>query len=102
MFGVIDIDCPDISHEEKYKIALSLQDKIHEDYGLISLIETSKSKGFHVWVPFLIPQERIFIKNILQDVINSVTDRPISNGVIEVFPKGDKGNAIFLPFFWNV
>lgn len=99
MFGCIDIDCPDISHEEKYKIALSLQDKFHEDYGLISLIETSKSKGFHVWVHFLIPQERNFIKNILQNVINSVTDRPISNGVIEVFPKGDKGNAIFLPFF---
>lgn len=98
-FGVIDIDLPDISHEEKYKIALSLQDKLHEDYRLIALIETSKSKGFHVWVPFLIPQERSFIKNILQDVINSVTDRPISNGVIEVFPKGDKGNAIFLPFF---
>ena len=99
MFGCIDIDCPDISHEEKYKIALSLQNKFHEDYGLISLIETSKSKGFHVWVHFLIPQERNFIKNILQNVINSVTDRPISNGVIEVFPKGDKGNAIFLPFF---
>lgn len=98
-FGVIDIDLPDISHEEKYKIALSLQDKLHEDYRLIALIETSKSKGFHVWVPVLIPQERSLIKNILQDVINSVTDRPISNGVIEVFPKGDKGNAIFLPFF---
>lgn len=98
-FGVIDIDLLDISHEEKYKIALSLQDKFHEDYRLIALIETSKSKGFHVWVPFLIPQERSFIKNMLQDVINSVTDRPISNGIIEVFPKGDKGNAIFLPFF---
>lgn len=99
MFGVIDIDLPDISLEEKYKIALSLQDKLHEDYGLIAFIETSKSKGFHVWAPFLIPQERSFIKNILQDVITSVTDRPISNGVIEIFPKGDKGNAIFLPFF---
>ena len=70
-----------------------------EDYGLKALIETSKSKGFHVWVHFLIPQERSFIKNILQNVINSVTDRIIANGEIEVFPKGDKGNAIFLPFF---
>lgn len=99
MFGSIDIDCPDISHEEKYKIALSLQDKLLEDYGLKALIETSKSKGFHVWVQFLIPQERSFIKYILENVINSVTDRPISNGEIEVFPKGDKGNAIFLPLF---
>lgn len=99
MFGCIDIDCPDISHKEKYNIALSLQDKLLEDYGLRALIETSKSKGFHVWIPFLIPQERSFIKHILQIVINSVTDRKISNGEIEVFPKGDKGNAIFLPFF---
>lgn len=51
-FGAIDIDLPDISLEDKYKIALSLQDKFHEDYGLIAPIETSKSKGFHVWVPF--------------------------------------------------
>lgn len=99
MFGCIDIDCPDISLEEKYNIALSLENKLLEDYGLRALIETSKSKGFHVWVPFLIPQERSFIKNILQNVINSVTDRKISNGEIEVFPKGDKGNAIFLPLF---
>lgn len=90
MFGCIDIDCPDISHKEKYNIALSLQDKLLEDYGLRALIETSKSKGFHVWIPFLIPQERSFIKHILQIVINSVTDRKISNGEIEVFPKGIK------------
>ena len=99
LFGVIDIDCPDISLEEKYNIALSLQNKLLEDYGLRALIETSKSKGFHVWVHFLIPQERSFIKNTLQDVINSVTDRKISNGEIEIFPKGDKGNAMFQPFF---
>lgn len=39
MFGCIDIDCPDISHKEKYNIALSLQDKLLEDYGLRALIE---------------------------------------------------------------
>lgn len=99
LFGCIDIDCPDMSNDEKYDLALNIKNKLLEDYGLIAFIETSKSKGFHVWVPFLIPQERSFIKNILQDVITSVTDHSISNGVIEVFPKGDKGNAIFLPFF---
>ncbi|MCQ2739272.1 MAG: hypothetical protein MJ237_03480 [bacterium] len=99
MFGGIDIDCQDISHEEKYNIALDLQDKLFEDYRLKAVIETSKSKGFHVWMPFGIPQERIFIKNILQDVISTATDKKIANGEIEVFPKGDKGNAIFLPFY---
>lgn len=98
-FGCIDIDCPDISHGEKYKIALSLQDTLLKDYGLKAIIETSKSKGFHVWVLFSSCQERTFIKNILQNVIKNVTDHKISNGKIEVFPKGDKGNAIFLPFF---
>ena len=99
LFGVIDIDLPDISHEEKYNLALSLQDKLIKDYNIISLVETSKSKGFHVWVIFSSHQERIFIQKILQDVVKSVPGFKIANGVIEVFPKGDKGNAIFLPFF---
>mgnify|MGYP000159853133 CR=1 FL=1 len=98
-FGCIDIDCPDISHSEKYKIALSLQDALLKDYGLKAIIETSKSKGFHVWVLFSSCQERTFIQKILQDVINSITEYKIVNGQIEVFPKGEKGNAIFLPFF---
>ena len=62
MFSVIDIDCPDISHDEKYKLALSLQDKFHEDYGLITHIETSKSKGFHVWVFFLFLKKEYSLK----------------------------------------
>ena len=99
MFGCIDIDLPDMLLNEKYDMALNIKNKLLEDYGIIALIETSKSKGFHVWVFFSIPQERTFIKNILQNVIKNVTDHKISNGKIEVFPKGDKGNAIFLPFF---
>lgn len=99
MFGCIDIDCPDISHNKKYGLALSIQAKLLENYGLRAIIETSKSKGFHIWIFFSLPQERIFIQKILQDAINSATDRKIANGEIEVFPKGDKGNAIFLPFF---
>ncbi len=98
-FGAIDIDCPDMSYDEKYVLASNMKNKLLEDYGLVALIEISKSKGFHVYVFFPTPQERGFIKNILQDVVNSVTDCKITNGQIEVFPKGDKGNAIFLPFF---
>ncbi len=99
MFGGIDIDCPDISLDEKYNLALCLQQKLLKDYGLKALIETSKSKGFHVFVFFTQPQERAFIKNLLQDVIKSVTDHKIANGEIEIFPKGNRGNAIFLPLF---
>ena len=98
-FGAIDIDCPDMSYDEKYVLASNIKNKLLEEYGLVALIEISKSKGFHVYTFFSTPQERSFIKNILQDVVNNVTDRKITNGQIEVFPKGDKGNAIFLPFF---
>ncbi|MFR1503544.1 MAG: TOTE conflict system archaeo-eukaryotic primase domain-containing protein [Opitutales bacterium] len=98
-FGCIDIDCPNVLHSEKYKIALSLQGALLKDYGLKAIIETSKSKGFHVWVFFSSSQERTFIQKILQNVINSITEYKIANGQIEVFPKGEKGNAIFLPFF---
>ena len=99
LFGCIDIDCPNMSNNEKYKLALNLKNKLLEDYGIMSLIETSKSKGFHLWVFFSLYQERIFIQKILQDVINNTTDCKIANGEIEVFPKGEKGNAIFLPCF---
>lgn len=98
-FGCIDIDCPNISHSEKYKIALSLQGALLKDYGLKAIIEISKSKGFHIWILFSSCKERIFIQKILQDVINSITEYKIANGQIEIFPKGEKGNAIFLPFF---
>lgn len=99
LFGAIDIDCPDMPMNEKYNLALSLQNKLLEDYRLKGIIETSKSKGFHVYIFFSAPQERTFIKNILQDVVNNATERKITNGQIEIFPKGEKGNAIFLPFF---
>ena len=98
-FGCIDIDLPEMPFSEKYDLALNLQNNLFEDYRLNALIETSKSKGFHLWVFFSLHQERIFIQNILQDVINNTTDCKIANGEIEVFPKGEKGNAIFLPFF---
>lgn len=98
-FGCIDIDCKDVSKQEKYNIALKLKEYLQKEYRLDSKIEKSKSKGFHVWVFFNGVQERNFIKNILEDAINNTTDKKIANGEIEVFPKGDKGNAIFLPFF---
>lgn len=98
-FGCIDIDCHDLSIDEKYKLATTIKNNLQEEYHLIANIEKSKSKGFHVWVFFSCPQSRDFVKGILQDTVNKSTDRKIANGEIEVFPKGDKGNAVFLPFF---
>lgn len=99
LFGGIDIDCKDLSTEEKYQMALNLQNKLFEEYRLNVLIEQSKSKGFHLFTFFSIPQKREFIQNLLEKVVTEVTEMKIANGVIEVFPKGIKGNAIFLPGF---
>lgn len=99
LFGGIDIDCKDLQTEEKYQMALSLQNKLFKEYRLNALIEQSKSKGFHIFTFFSIPQSRDYVKNLLEKVVTEVTDKKISNGIIEVFPKGKKGNAIFLPCF---
>lgn len=99
LFGCIDIDCKDLLVQEKYNIALKLKEYLQKEYHLDSKIEKSKSKGFHVWVFFNKPQERNHVKNILEDAVSKVPGKKIANGEIEVFPKGDKGNAIFLPFF---
>lgn len=99
LFGCIDIDCKDLSIQEKYNIALELKEFLQKEYRLDPKVEKSKSKGFHVWVFFDKPLDRNFIKNILENAIEKSTDKKIANGEIEVFPKGDKGNGIFLPFF---
>ena len=99
LFGGIDIDCKDLPTEEKYKMALSLQNNLFEEYRLNALIEQSKSKGFHIFIFFSVPQKRDYIQNLLEKVVTKVTGKKIANGVIEIFPKGKKGNAMFLPCF---
>ena len=56
MFGGIDIDCPALSEEEKYELALNLQRSLQENYGILALIEKSKStmKTGHTVTEFLI------------------------------------------------
>lgn len=99
LFGGIDIDCKDLPTEEKYKMAFSLQNNLFEEYRLNALIEQSKSKGFHIFIFFSVPQKRDYIQNLLEKVVTKVTGKKIANGVIEIFPKGKKGNAMFLPYF---
>lgn len=99
LFGGIDIDCKDLPTEEKYKMALSLQNNLFEEHRLNALIEQSKSKGFHIFIFFSVPQKRDYIQNLLEKVVTKVTSKKIANGVIEIFPKGKKGNAMFLPYF---
>ena len=99
LFGGIDIDCKDLPTEEKYKMAISLQNNLFEEYRLNALIEQSKSKGFHIFIFFSVPQKRDYIQNLLEKVVTKVTGKKIANGVIEIFPKGKKGNAMFLPCF---
>lgn len=99
LFAGIDIDCNDLSTEEKYKMALGLQNNLFEEFRLSALIEQSKSKGFHIFIFFSTPQKRDYIQKLLDKVVTEVTGKKIANGIIEIFPKGKKGNAIFLPCF---
>lgn len=99
LFGAIDIDCPDLLPNEKYQLALKIKDTALSEFRIITMIEMSKSKGFHIYVLFSKLQDRNFIKKMLETVVSKATDRKISNGEIEIFPKGEKGNAIFLPFY---
>lgn len=105
MFAGIDIDGKakknnkELSIEEKYQIALNLQKAFWEQYRLQALIEQSKSKGFHLFTLFDIPVNREFIQKVLENLVTEVTDRTITNGDIEIFPKGKKGLALNLPYF---
>lgn len=99
LFAGIDIDCNDLSTEEKYKMALGLQNNLFEEFRLSALIEQSKSKGYHIFIFFSTPQKRDYIQKLLNKVVTEVTGKKIANGIIEIFPKGRKGNAIFLPCF---
>ena len=40
-----------------------------------------------------------FIQKVLENLVTEVTDRTITNGDIEIFPKGKKGLALNLPYF---
>ena len=101
LFAGIDIDgkakkgSKELSTEEKYQIALNLQKAFWEQYRLQALIEQSKSKGFHLFTFFDIPVNREFIQKVLENLVTEVTDRTITNGDIEIFPKGKKGLAHF-------
>ena len=105
LFAGIDIDgkakkdSKELSTEEKYQIALNLQKAFWEQYRLQALIEQSKSKGFHLFTFFDIPVNREFIQKVLENLVTEVTDRTITNGDIEIFPKGKKGLALNLPYF---
>lgn len=105
LFAGIDIDgkakkgSKELSTEEKYQIALNLQKAFWEQYRLRALIEQSKSKGFHLFAFFDIPVNREFIQKVLENLVSEVTDRTITNGDIEIFPKGKKGFALNLPYF---
>ena len=105
MFAGIDIDGKakknnkELTTEEKYLIALNLQKAFWEKYKINALIEQSKSKGFHLFAFFEIPVNRDFIQKILENLVTEVTDRNITNGDIEIFPKGKKGLALNLPYF---
>ena len=67
LFGAIDIDCPDLLPNEKYQLALKIKDTALSEFRIITMIEMSKSKGFHIYVLFSKLQDRNFIKKNVRD-----------------------------------
>lgn len=98
-FAAIDIDYPDKSIEEKYQLAQDLKITILKKLGWETVIEKSRGKGYHIFVPFDMPTNRDFVQNNLKDIIEKDFGLKIKNGQIELFPKGDGISVIFLPCF---
>lgn len=96
---VIDIDFHEQSMEEKYELACKLQEAILTELGWKSVIEKSRSKGFHIFIFFNNPINRAFVQKQLSKIIEQDFGLKIKNGLIELFPKGDGVSVIFLPFF---
>lgn len=98
-FAAIDIDYPEKSIKEKFQLAHDLKITISKKLGWESVIEKSKGKGYHIFVPFDMPMNRDFVQNNLKDIIEKDFGLKIKNGQIELFPKGDGISVIFLPCF---
>lgn len=96
---VIDIDFHEQSMEEKYELVCKLQEAILTELGWKSVIEKSRSKGFHIFIFFNNPINRAFVQKQLSKIIEQDFGLKIKNGLIELFPKGDGVSVIFLPFF---
>lgn len=97
--AVIDIDYKDQSIEEKYELASKLQEVILSKLGWKSIIEKSKSKGFHIFIFFDNLIEKVLVQKKLTDIIEKDFALKIKNGFIEIYPKGESLFVIFLPFF---
>ena len=89
----IDVKPPDEALSQQRAQAVH---KCFEDIGLTSYIERSKSKGYHVRVFFLFPEDARKVRNIGRYVA-----RAAGIPKAEVFPKqdtaNDLGNYLYLP-----
>ncbi|HEV3481070.1 MAG TPA: primase C-terminal domain-containing protein [Candidatus Acidoferrales bacterium] len=92
-FLVLDID--DLSN----KLIKKILKRLHQ-YQVKPYVETSKSRGFHIWVFFDKPLKAAKTRKFAKLVLQGLEDHKI-----EIFPKQDKvrergfGNCIFLPLF---
>lgn len=92
-FGAIDLDRDDLD------LVLKIRDELWNVGLKQTIIELSKSKGYHIWVFFSEPVKAKEIRHILNTVLS------ILKLTLEVFPKQDRlnegeiGNYINLPYF---
>lgn len=99
MSAAIDIDYHEQTMEEKYELACKLQEAILTKLSWKSVIEKSRSKGFHIFIFFNNSINKTFVQKQLSEIIEKDFKLKIKNGFIELYPKGDGVSVIFLPFF---
>lgn len=96
-FGCVDIDCKSSSQVDLKELAYKISDYL-STIGLYPLVEMSKSKRYHVWVFIDTPVSRKVLQDVLRRSVSRITDIKISPGEIEIFPKGEVGNGVYLPY----
>lgn len=98
-YGCIDIDLKEeLDYQERYDVAVKIINQLRNKYKLYGFIEKTKSDGIHIWYFYNEPVERSALQLIFRTAIQSVTEHKITNGHIEIFPKGESGCGVFAPF----
>ena len=94
IFAAVDLDLGELPEEERQKYTYEIYSKLRE-LGFKPFVEKSKSKGYHIWIPFSKPVNAKTVAWLLEKVRQS-SSYPYKSK-IEILPP--KRTCLFLPLF---
>ena len=94
IFAAVDLDLGELPEEERQKYTYEIYSKLRE-LGFKPFIEKSKSKGYHIWIPFSKPVNAKAVIWLLERV-RQTSSYPYKSK-IEILPP--KKTCLFLPLF---